>query len=157
MTPDDHFTRDEAQQIIDSARRATFICGGCDERHPLVELTLDGDTTVGVELANLECELRDGRDPSDVALDAGALLSREDAASEAAREARQAGAVDRATLDRTRCSDPDCTEDHGRLYLHSNCHPDSATWAVYEDGLLRVECAECEREIVTVRVAGDAP
>jgi hypothetical protein len=64
-------------------------------------------------------------------------------------------AVYRDTLDRMGCAV--CHgEEGGPLYLHSRCHPRAATWARYEDGVLTVECAECETEIVAVKVANRA-
>jgi hypothetical protein len=59
----------------------------------------------------------------------------------------------RTDLDEARCSNPDCDEDHGPLYLHSQCHPASPTWAFYEDGQLVIECAECRTPVTVVQVA----
>jgi len=45
-------------------------------------------------------------------------------------------------------------DDDGIFYVHSNCHSNSPTWTRYESGgFLRVECAECSKTIVIVKVA----
>lgn len=37
----------------------------------------------------------------------------------------------------------------GEAYIHSRCHLKSPTWAVVlPDNRLRIECAECKKEIV---------
>lgn len=66
-------------------------------------------------------------------------------------------ALTREDLDRLRCAaeHPDGEPcDHAELYFHSRCHPESPTWAVYADGALRVECAECRKVVAEVAVAG---
>lgn len=63
----------------------------------------------------------------------------------------------RSDLDQMRCSNPGCTEDHGPLYFHSRCHPESPTWTHYENGVLTIECAECRTTITTVQVADNQP
>lgn len=62
-------------------------------------------------------------------------------------------ALARKDLDRMRCANPDCKEDHGPLYFHGRCHPESPTWTRYENGVLTIECAECRDVITTVVVA----
>lgn len=65
----------------------------------------------------------------------------------------------RATLDRMGCQhrhhagDEPCVE----LYLHSRCHPDLPTWAVYNKatGVLTVECASCKATVARLRIAED--
>jgi peptide subunit release factor 1 (eRF1) len=45
-------------------------------------------------------------------------------------------------------------DDDRVFYIHSNCHSDSPTWTRYEsEGFLRVECSECLKTIVIVKVA----
>lgn len=39
------------------------------------------------------------------------------------------------------------------LNLHSACHVTSPTWSRYEDGVLVVRCATCNKVIVEVAVA----
>lgn len=39
--------------------------------------------------------------------------------------------------------------DHG-LYVHARCHPEAATWAFVTEEAVRIECAECQREVVTL-------
>ena len=53
------------------------------------------------------------------------------------------------------CSDPDCTEDHDVLYLHPTCHRNAGTWARFDKntGELTIECMECERSFVCIKVA----
>jgi hypothetical protein len=63
--------------------------------------------------------------------------------------------VTRDRLDQMTCSHgrhDDGERCDGSLYMHSNCHPDRPTWAVYQNGTLRVECSKCKREILTVGV-----
>jgi hypothetical protein len=64
----------------------------------------------------------------------------------------------RSTLDTARCGNPDCGHDHSVVYFHSHCHPDAAPWAYYvkEDGVLVLECSECETPIAAIKVAGSA-
>jgi hypothetical protein len=52
-----------------------------------------------------------------------------------------------------RCSEPGCTQT-GEMYIHSKCHPRSATWAVYDrqNETVRIECCACEKPIVTFRL-----
>jgi len=59
----------------------------------------------------------------------------------------------RAELDVAQCSNPDCTEEHGPLILHSRCHTGVPTWATYEAGVLTITCAECGQEVTAVTVA----
>ena len=39
------------------------------------------------------------------------------------------------------------------LWFHARCHLDSPTWARYRDGVLTIQCARCERDVVAVVVA----
>lgn len=68
-----------------------------------------------------------------------------------------AESVYREQLDKLRCGneDPEHECDHDELYLHSRCHPRSPVWAVYGDGKLQLQCAECDQTIVAVAVASD--
>ena len=53
------------------------------------------------------------------------------------------------------CDDPNCkhtSEDH-ILYLHSHCHTDAATWAVFTGEHLRIECVECHKIVAEIVVA----
>jgi hypothetical protein len=59
----------------------------------------------------------------------------------------------RTELDVARCSNPQCTEDHGPLYFHGLCHPDAQTMVSYENGVLRIDCGRCEARIATVSVS----
>ena len=68
-------------------------------------------------------------------------------------EEERAVPLTREYLDEAICSTPGCDEEHGPLYLHSRCHPEAPTWTLYEDGVLRVECAECREEVAIIRVA----
>ena len=60
----------------------------------------------------------------------------------------------RPELDRLRCDEPGCTEEHGPIVLASRCHEDAPMWAVYHGGELRLECAECGEHVLTIGVAG---
>jgi hypothetical protein len=54
------------------------------------------------------------------------------------------------------CAAPGCDHTaHDDLYLHSACHPHSATWSVYsaKSGDLTVECAQCGQTIAVIAVA----
>ena len=60
----------------------------------------------------------------------------------------------REQLDQAHCSTPGCTHgDHGPLYLHGRCHPNAATQAVYENGVLTITCARCQKVVTQVAVA----
>jgi hypothetical protein len=41
----------------------------------------------------------------------------------------------------------------GQPALKPRCHPDSPVWTVYQAGLLRIECATCNTEVATFKVA----
>ncbi|MDA1195380.1 MAG: hypothetical protein O2894_09375 [Planctomycetota bacterium] len=53
------------------------------------------------------------------------------------------------------CSVPGCGEVHpdDSLWFHANCHLASPTWARYAQGVLTIQCARCERDIVALHVA----
>lgn len=62
----------------------------------------------------------------------------------------------REALDQFQCASPhhdDERHEHGPLFLHSRCHPDSPAWAVYHEGVLTVQCAECRNDIILISVA----
>lgn len=61
-------------------------------------------------------------------------------------------ALTRAELDSASCSDPGC-ECSDVLYFHGKCHPESATFTYYSNGMLVVECATCETMIAEISVA----
>lgn len=44
-------------------------------------------------------------------------------------------------------------EDAADLWFHAKCHLDSPTWARYRDGLLTIQCARCERDVVALVIA----
>jgi hypothetical protein len=48
------------------------------------------------------------------------------------------------------CGDPDCGED---FFIRSGCHKDTPLWAHYQDGVLHLECADCESVIARIAVA----
>ncbi len=57
-------------------------------------------------------------------------------------------------LDALVCASPDCShDDHGELYLHSRCHVGAPSVVAYYAGVLTVKCAECQKDIVLVKVA----
>lgn len=43
------------------------------------------------------------------------------------------------------------------LWFHAKCHLDSPTWARYRDGILTIQCARCERDVVALHVAPRPP
>ncbi|MDF1701790.1 MAG: hypothetical protein P1V36_11595, partial [Planctomycetota bacterium] len=45
------------------------------------------------------------------------------------------------------------TQDAADLWFHAKCHLDSPTWARYRDGLLTIQCARCERDVVALVIA----
>lgn len=51
-----------------------------------------------------------------------------------------------------RCKNPFCSEE---MYINQQCHPQAPTQTKYNKstGVVSVECAQCEREIVAIRVA----
>jgi hypothetical protein len=66
-----------------------------------------------------------------------------------------AAGLTKTALDRMQCGQPGCREPHDALYLHGRCHPDSPTWARYENGSVTVECAaaNCGKIIAVIAVA----
>jgi len=50
-----------------------------------------------------------------------------------------------------------CTREEGDMWLHASCHIRSPTWVAYRGGRLRIECAKCGREVMTVKVASRPP
>jgi len=66
-----------------------------------------------------------------------------------------AAPMTRAQFDGMSCHAEGC--DHSshdtEMYLHPRCHVGSPTWAVYEDGVVNVKCAECETLVVRIAVA----
>ena len=53
------------------------------------------------------------------------------------------------------CAVPGCGDVHADddLWFHAKCHLDSPTWARYRDGVLTIQCARCERDVVALHVA----
>lgn len=39
------------------------------------------------------------------------------------------------------------------MWFHPNCHLDSPTWARYRGDVLTIQCARCERDIVSLVIA----
>jgi hypothetical protein len=62
----------------------------------------------------------------------------------------------RQDLDAVRCRVAGCQHDHGVLYFHGSCHPNSPVWACYEKqtGEIVIRCGKCEQLIARVAVAG---
>jgi hypothetical protein len=52
------------------------------------------------------------------------------------------------------CGTPNCGHDHSTLYLHASCHIGAATVVRYEKAIetLVIECAECEKEVVRIKL-----
>ena len=50
-----------------------------------------------------------------------------------------------------------CGEDHNHeeMFFHSRCHPGAPTWAVYEDGVVVIKCADCDEVVVAIKVADE--
>jgi hypothetical protein len=48
-----------------------------------------------------------------------------------------------------------CAQGHSSkgLFLHSACHIGAPTWVRYEDGILTICCASCNKVIIAVAVA----
>jgi hypothetical protein len=67
----------------------------------------------------------------------------------------------RRGLDRMGCTNPDCDHgDHSVLFFHAPCHPEAGTWTSYDKraGRLTLECKECGRPFMGIRVAdGEVP
>jgi hypothetical protein len=51
-----------------------------------------------------------------------------------------------------------CDERHDFVYIDPKCHPEASIQAAYNRAskLLRIECLECGREVVMVRVTSAA-
>ena len=49
------------------------------------------------------------------------------------------------------CACVECGSTEGEMYMHSRCHPNSPTWAVYFKDRNQVEiiCSVCEGHIIT--------
>jgi len=47
-----------------------------------------------------------------------------------------------------------CANCNDKIYIHSKCHPESPTWAIYssERETVMIECAECRSELITFRL-----
>jgi hypothetical protein len=60
-----------------------------------------------------------------------------------------------ADLNDRGCGTPNCGHDHSVLYLHSGCHPQTPTWAVYEkaSGVLTIRCARCRKVVAQLKIA----
>jgi hypothetical protein len=56
--------------------------------------------------------------------------------------------LDRKELESLGCDCDECQESE-IAFLHSHCHPDAPTWAVYNrrSGVLRIDCAQCGKFI----------
>jgi len=50
------------------------------------------------------------------------------------------------------CSAPGCTEKHGPIYLHAQCHPRADVEVSVDAGAgkMYITCAICEQQIVTI-------
>ena len=48
------------------------------------------------------------------------------------------------------CGMPAC---EGRVFFHSGCHLKEPTWCEYYDGVLKITCAVCGKEIISIAVA----
>jgi hypothetical protein len=56
-----------------------------------------------------------------------------------------------------RCSTPGC-ECGGELHMYPKCHPEQGVSVVYHEGVLTLQCFECDREMGRVAVSdGDHP
>jgi hypothetical protein len=56
------------------------------------------------------------------------------------------GPIGKTELDTMGCETPNCEHDHSILFLHPGCHPKAGLGAAYHkaDGVVTLECAECE-------------
>lgn len=59
----------------------------------------------------------------------------------------------RADLDALRCDVAGCDCDEPGVVIASRCHEDAPMWATYNRGELRLTCAECGADVVTIAVA----
>lgn len=48
---------------------------------------------------------------------------------------------------------PGCGHEADDLWFHGKCHLESPTWSRYRDGILTIQCARCERDVVAIHVA----
>ncbi len=53
------------------------------------------------------------------------------------------------------CGVPGCNKTHEDedMWIHPSCHVDSPTWVRYRGDVMTIQCARCERDIVSVVVA----
>lgn len=61
-------------------------------------------------------------------------------------------------LDQMQCAEPGCThENHDKLYLHGQCHPDSGAFVCYKlnEGLIEMICAKCKTHICEIVVGSN--
>jgi hypothetical protein len=61
----------------------------------------------------------------------------------------------REELDAKGCGAPNCTHDHGVLFLHARCHPGAAPEVCYvkATGQVEVNCSKCHATIASIKVA----
>jgi hypothetical protein len=54
-----------------------------------------------------------------------------------------------------RCFDPNCKDVHQILYFTQACHPTAGLAVSYDktNGILRVECGQCERPLADLLIA----
>ena len=87
-------------------------------------------------------------------LDAQLIYSRLDRLMGPPGIAADATPMTRAQFDGMTCHAEGC--DHSshdtEMYLHPKCHVGSPTWAIYEEGVLNVKCAECDALVVRIAV-----
>ena len=48
---------------------------------------------------------------------------------------------------------PDGIGCEDRIYLHSRCHIDKPLWVSYFDGILVVQCSQCDKVLAQIAVA----
>lgn len=53
------------------------------------------------------------------------------------------------------CGNLNCIEESEIFYLHSQCHPSSPTWSVFDKNnrYLQILCTECDKPIAEIAIA----
>lgn len=53
-----------------------------------------------------------------------------------------------------KCTTPgcNCDSENSPLVLHSGCHAEAPTWAVFQKDTLTIKCSVCNKHIVSFRV-----
>lgn len=67
-------------------------------------------------------------------------------------------ALTQADLNQLTCNTPGCTAHHA-FVLGGGCHPEAPVFVIYSqrDGTLEIECAVCNKRVLTMLIAASKP